>query len=306
MVQACSRGVAVGRVTLEVDRRRKRVVARDVAPPTVVCHQVFSDTGGCEGLRRSGRPSGEVVINPMLARHRKDVLGAQRIVRRYQRKLGPRGDEILATAARPLLHRWDGNGEVGTLVADALLAAVPKADLAVINAAALRANLPAGPIRYGQLYAAFPFDNKLATVRLTGAAIRRMFGALLRRSHGVPHVAGVQLELRCSKDSSPALVAVRDGQGKPLAANQRYTVVLNDYLLSGGGGLRQFLTSIPSSDRQIFEARSVRDEIAKYLRSVDTKINARGRPTVDDARPRVQYPGGSCGRTDTQPRHVCR
>ncbi len=306
VVQACARGVAVGRVTLKVDRRRKRVVAHDVATPAVVCHQVFSDTGDCEGLRRSGRPSGEVVVNPMLARHRKDVLGARRIVRRYQRKLGTKGDEILATAARPLLHRWDGNGEVGTLVADALLAAVPKADLAVINAAALRANLPAGPIRYSQLYAAFPFDNKLATVRLTGAAIRRMFNALLRRSHGVPHVAGAQLELRCSKDSTPELVVVRDGQGKPLAADRRYTVVLNDYLLSGGGGLRRFLTSVPSSDRQIFKARSVRDEIAKYLRSLGTKINALERPTVDSARPPVRYPGGSCGRPTTQLRYVCR
>jgi 5'-nucleotidase len=306
VVQACSRGVAVGRVLLQVDRRTRRVVDRRVALPAVACHQVFSDTRGCEGHRRTGTPRGAIMANPLLQRHRHEVQAARAVVRRYQTKLGPRGDEVLAAAARPLLHRWDGNGEVGTLVANALLAAIPTADLAVINAAALRANLPAGPIRYSQLYAAFPFDNKLATVRLSGAAMQRMFSALLRRSHGVPHLAGGQLSLRCSKTNRDELISVSDRRGHPIVADRRYTVVLNDYLLSGGGGLKQFLMSVPAADRQVFSTRSVRDEIAKHLRSFGSKINPIEHPIVDPAHPPVQYHAGPCRRPDTHLSYVCR
>ena len=39
----------------------------------------------------------------------------------------------------------------------------------LINAAALRANLPQGPIRYDQLYAAFPFDNRRTSATMKPA-----------------------------------------------------------------------------------------------------------------------------------------
>ena len=62
---------------------------------------------------------------------------------------------------------------------DALLAAVPGADIAINNSGGgLRADLPAGPLTYGSVFEVMPFDNLLVRLRLTG---RRAAPGLLGR-----------------------------------------------------------------------------------------------------------------------------
>ena len=57
----------------------------------------------------------------------------------------------------------------------------PRADVALLNAGGVRANIGAGPITYGELYEAFPFDNQFAMVRMTVAQLRAMVAANLVR-----------------------------------------------------------------------------------------------------------------------------
>ena len=52
-------------------------------------------------------------------------------------------------------------------------AARPKADVALTTGGSLRAELPAGPLTYGQLHEALPFDDRFATIAITGARAGR-------------------------------------------------------------------------------------------------------------------------------------
>ena len=65
----------------------------------------------------------------------------------------------------------------------------------------LRADLPTGPLTFGHAYDAFPFDNRITRVALTGAQLTRVLAAQLpfwidgRR--GLPGLAGIRLALSC-------------------------------------------------------------------------------------------------------------
>lgn len=60
---------------------------------------------------------------------------------------------------------------VGNLVADAMLAAHPRADLALVNAGGLRAGLPRGNVTRGQVLTVLPFGSTLVDLTFTGRAL---------------------------------------------------------------------------------------------------------------------------------------
>lgn len=305
--EACARGKAVGRIRLVVDRRRRRADPRAtrVLPPVVACHDVFSDTGGCEGLARKGAARGRIILNPLITKHRDLVRRARQLLKSYQHRLGNEATRVLAVAARPLRHDYHGPSELGTLIARAVLQAVPGGDIALVNAGALRSDLPAGPITLGELYASFPFDNRVATVRLTGREIGRLIQLMLDKSFGMLQIAGARLRLRCRPNARPKLVAITDLRRRPLVPRRVYTVVLNDFLLAGGGGLGGLLDTVPRERKRVYEDRRVRDEIARYLLSHKKPLNSTERPVVSPDAPPITFEDGPCRRPHRE-LQICR
>lgn len=131
---------------------------------------------------------------------------------------------------------------LGDLVADAMLAAAPGTEVALINGGGLRAGLPAGEITLGQVLAVLPFGNTLATFELTGADLRAALAHGLGRAGqgGFPQVAGVHLAWNplAAGDARLVSLAVRqaDGTLAPLDDARIYRVVANDFLRRGGDG----------------------------------------------------------------------
>jgi 2',3'-cyclic-nucleotide 2'-phosphodiesterase (5'-nucleotidase family) len=65
---------------------------------------------------------------------------------------------------------------LGNLFADAFLAAVPGADLAIGMGArrgGLRTDLPVGPLTRGPLNDVFPFDNRIVTLTMARAQVQQ-------------------------------------------------------------------------------------------------------------------------------------
>lgn len=306
--EACARGKAVGRIRLVVNRRTRRVDQRasQVLPPVVVCHDVFSDTGDCEGLARSGAAKGRIVLNPLITKHRDLTSQARQLLRSYRRRLGDDGKRTLAVAARPLRHRYRGPSELGLLFARALLQAVRGADIALINAGAVRSDLPAGPITLGDLYASFPFDNRVATVRLSGRQVGRLIQLMLDNSFGMLQIAGARLKLRCGPNAKAKLAAITDLKQQPLVPNRTYTVVINDFLLTGGGGLGELLDAVPRERKRVHEERHVRDEIARYLLTHKGPLNSADRPVLSPETPPITFESGPCDRRQKRAQHLCR
>jgi len=105
-------------------------------------------------------------------------------------------------------------------------------DIAVQNGGGIRNDLPPGPLTYGQVYEVQPFDNRLATLNLTGAQITEVFRRNLDGGHGVLVPSGIRVEARCERDGIH--VTLRTDSGQPLDMTRTYTMAMSDFLASGG------------------------------------------------------------------------
>ncbi len=297
VIEGCSRGQMIARLELVIDRASRGVVAAAsrIPPPLRVCHDLFARTGSCE------EPEGErgaIVESPFLRRRAAAAAAARAIVARHQPAPGDPMLRVVAQLPRPIRHGRQGDSEAGELFARALLASVAGADAAVFNAGSVRADLPTGPLRYADLFQAFPFDNKIATATLRGSELRQLLDQLTAHAYGVALVAGLRLELRCGAPPGPRHVvsSLLDGEGRPLVADREYRVVLSDFLLTGGDGLGPVVSAIPESRKQI-HPRLVRDAIAEQL---DALLAAGGRRA-----PAVRIVDGPCRHARRGPRPSC-
>ena len=135
----------------------------------------------------------------------------------------------------PLL-RGNGTEEsaLANLFADAIRAVAPGTDAALGQASGpggLRTDLPAGPATLGALYDTFPFDNLVVRRTLTGAQLRQLLTAQLRRPRWGGRafgVSGLQVRLECR--SAAYDVEVERATGRPIRDEEVLVVAMTDFL----------------------------------------------------------------------------
>jgi len=108
---------------------------------------------------------------------------------------------------------------VGQMVANAWLAELG-GDVAIANKGGIRQTIPAGPITYATIWGVLPFDNRLMKLSVTGEDLTK--------------------ELENSKFIAAGAEKKADGfwfiGGKKLDKKKRYTVLVTDFMYTGGDG----------------------------------------------------------------------
>jgi 2',3'-cyclic-nucleotide 2'-phosphodiesterase (5'-nucleotidase family) len=250
IIESFSEGRAFGRVDLVIDRRTRQVQAH-ILPPTSTCgpsEQHAEDPfSRCRPEDYEGRPviadrAISDLIAPALARAQS----------RRAEKLGTQVD-------RPLWRSRDRESPLGNAIADLFRQAQPRADLAVVNAGGVRADLPAGPLTYGELYAALPFDNTFAVLRRSAAEVSRALATYYAHSGTALSFSGARVAVRCA--GPRVMVDLSGPDGRPIGADQLMTVVTSDYLATG----RDSLFARRPED-EITEVE-IRDALADLLRN---------------------------------------
>lgn len=221
IIQPFSRGQALGRVDIVFDRRTRRVARIQLFAPRQVCAQQDPITEECVPATPSAVPAkyeGRAVApDPAIVQAMAPAL--DRVHTLQATTLGASLDVAIGRAGAL-------GSPIGNLFADALRDAVPGADVAVINDAArgLRADLPAGPITFGQLYDVFPFDNRVARITVTGAELGRWLAAEIRQGRrGVLGISGVAVRASCLADGIH--VDLVRTVGRPIHADDRLLAV---------------------------------------------------------------------------------
>ena len=150
----------------------------------------------------------------------------------------------------------DGSREVcrqmecsmGSLVADAMLwKAGDGYQIAIQNGGGVRASINEGTVTMGEVLTVLPFQNALATFKLSGADI------IASLEHGVslveegkgqfPQVAGLKFDLDLSQPVGSRVSNVMVAEGNrfvPIEAGKMYGVVSNDFMRNGGDGYTLF------------------------------------------------------------------
>jgi 2',3'-cyclic-nucleotide 2'-phosphodiesterase (5'-nucleotidase family) len=183
--------------------------------------------------------------------------------RRRVDAIAPRINRPVARIARTMPDTGD-QFPLGHLIADGMRI-VGGGDVAVVNNGGIRISLHAGTATYGSLFDIMPFGNKLVRVRVRGADLRAYFARALASGKPDMHVSGARIVYRGGP--SPGLDSVTI-LGRPLDDLAIYTVVINDFMASGGDRLGFGAAAISTTPANVIDL----DAFVAYLASLPQPV----------------------------------
>ena len=265
IIESYSYGKDFGRIDFTFDGVSHDLKKTVISPPTPLK----------TGVEYLGQP---VTVDQALAAKLQPFTDASRA-----RKEALLGVDFATTISRDHGHE----SPLGNLFADLLLhsapAALVHAQVAMMNGGGLRAELPAGPLRYGSLFEAMPFENRIAIVALTGADLKRIVGDNLRSNHGIASWAGVRVVATCQGDTLD--VQLQKPKGGLYGDKEAIAMVTSDFIAAGGDAV-----IIPPGSVTIHELL-LRDAFETQLRALKGHRPLGAGDLYDPGHRRVLYPG---------------
>ncbi len=247
-----------GLIELFVDPNQKTVLAdRTVIKPVIpLCALVDATQNLCDPKRLRESEGVKLVTATFLGKAvvpdsalAKLLEPAQaRVVALQNRKLGVRVPQTLE-------RKYEGESSLGEVLADTLRE-MENADVSLLNPGGIRAEIPAGELTYGEVYEVMPFDNTIATVTVTSEELNRLVRAAYNARRGVYAESGLKVTLsQCPGQGRLKNVTLSDG--KPIAPEKKYRVVMSDFLARGGDGMGPVLSSLPPNRIDLGTARGL-------------------------------------------------
>ncbi len=159
------------------------------------------------------------------------------------------------------------------------------AEIAVVNAGAIRTGLQAGDINYGSIIDMFPYEEPLQTLKVPGEALLELAtkcsSKLPENSGSFMQVSGMRFTVNTLEGNAVSQVEVYDREAQqylPLDLDRIYTVAAATYCVTGGG-LYGVLSRYPVI--KIFETLSPR-VVGNYIKKVYDEGRIGDYATVDN------------------------
>ena len=140
-------------------------------------------------------------------------------------------DQVIGNCPKAI-RKGTPESPLSNLTADALVWMAQeyygvKADVSLYNTGGIRAEISAGDLTVGDVYAVYPFDNVLSVATLKGKDLKKLF-EYVASSGGLPINKEVRLVISGKKVKSVTV------NGQPIDDNKTYTVATIDYLMNLG------------------------------------------------------------------------
>jgi 5'-nucleotidase/UDP-sugar diphosphatase len=175
---------------------------------------------------------------------------------------------------------------MGNLIADAMRDAVSDKgyNIALQNSGGIRASIDLGEVTMGEVLTVLPFQNTLATFKVTGeqllAALENGVSQVEDVKGRFPQVSGLRFSFDTSIASGEGRIQSvevdQNGSWVPLDIKATYGVVSNNFIRGGGDGYKMFRQATDVYDFGPDLADIVADFLAKnpnYQTSVEGRIN---------------------------------
>jgi len=172
------------------------------------------------------------------------------LIAKYDALSAPLSNRVVGSATADILRANNAAGEsaLGDVIADAQLAATEDplfggAVVAFMNPGGIRADIAAGPVTYGELFAVQPFNNVMTVMTCTGAQIDALLEQQFRAAGNtilqVP--AGFTYSWSASAPiGSKVDIASIKIDGVAISPLTAYRVAMNNFLATGGDGFTVF------------------------------------------------------------------
>ena len=150
-------------------------------------------------------------------------------------------DQIIGSTTAPFTRSYGESSPVGNLVIDAMMAKAPDAVVGLQNSGGLRADLPQGNLRYGDVITTFPFNNELVEMDLTGKDLINLMTHATNLTNGVLQVSkSVHVEYDSKKPLGNRIINFTINN-QAVVPDKTYRVVTHSFCATGGDGFDAFL-----------------------------------------------------------------
>ncbi|MBB6675189.1 bifunctional 2',3'-cyclic-nucleotide 2'-phosphodiesterase/3'-nucleotidase [Cohnella nanjingensis] len=211
VVQAYSYGTAFEDVKLLIDPNTGDVTAKSATVTTTFQDGVTPDA---ESL---------ALVNQYLDKHPE-----------LKQPVGTTDGSVVRTDA------YNNEAPLGNLIADAMRSAFPDTDFAFMNPGGIRADLPTGEVKFGDLAKVQPFGNTLVKLTLTGKQIKTLLQQQWgKKVDGTPdtktlQISGLKYTAYMGLDVDKRVTTLTKADGTPIEDDKTYTAVVNNFMAAGG------------------------------------------------------------------------
>jgi 2',3'-cyclic-nucleotide 2'-phosphodiesterase (5'-nucleotidase family) len=187
------------------------------------------------------------------------------LVEGYRRKAESLTSKEVAVIKVPLA-RSGNQFQLGGLIAEARRN-VLRADVGLVSNTDIRADLPAGPVTYGQIFEIQPSQHRLVRVTLSGTQLREVLEhAIDSAGRPLAHVAGLSVRYDPRKRRQ-RVQSIELAGHKKLTPKATYTLATDDFLSGGGDGYRM-LAALPAEPGGMLDIEGV----ITYLRRLPQPV----------------------------------
>jgi 5'-nucleotidase len=294
----------VMRLSYDLAAHRLLTERTTIEGPVPVCPKVFANQGDCDGSKPAPEGGRGPLVTPQF--HGAPVEPDPTIsamIDEILRSSEANRERIVGEAARTIEHLRASESPLGNLVADTVREAV-SADVALINSGGIRASIEAGPITFGELYRALPFDNRIAIATVTGAELKEVLRIATSGHKGVTPLSGVVCHLIDRADPAPSndldgdgeiagfevdrLLDARLDDGSLVEDMANYRLALPDFIATGGDNFGVATSKIPLSRIDFTSGPTIREAVENRL-SRSGPVNDAAHPLVDPKKPRFLF-----------------
>ncbi|MDR3608314.1 MAG: 5'-nucleotidase C-terminal domain-containing protein [Oligoflexia bacterium] len=309
VIQGGASGRYFNVIYLTYDLQHHKIVPDQarIEGPIPVCPKVFQNQNDCNGDRPAPKNGRGPLVTPQF--HHMPIEADPAIMRLLSPTFeiaNRTKNEVYGQAATLLNAARETESPLGNLFADAIRASA-KTDFAFMNTGGIRANIEPGPITYGEIFRASPFNNTIVTMKVTGKQVRNLLQVAESGTRGFPPVSGLQLKLIHPDSDAPSsdlneddktdaweinrLLEVRLPDGSLLDDRKTYTIATIDFLVLGGDDMAWPMSQIPT-DRFQYTGILTRDALASYIKTLTQQqgaINGPGNLLVSPENPRMIF-----------------
>ena len=209
-------------------------------------------------------------IEPVLPQQVTQDSAMAAVVEGYRRKADSLAGRVVATIKFPL-YRADQEDRLASLIAEARRN-VLRADLGLVRRDDIRADLPGGPVSYGQLFDVQSSQNGLVKVTLSGKDLRDVLEhSLDRRGQPTAQVSGALVQYDPRRPAGKRVKDVEFRGGRKLRSDATYTLAVDDLLAAGGDGY-VMLTGRSAEPAALLDV----DGLITYLRRLPQPVEVTG------------------------------
>lgn len=190
----------------------------------------------------------------------------EELVMRYENELAEKMNAAIGELKTPW-KRGGGESNVGNWIADAFRAAVPGADIAIMNDGGIRKDMPAGEITVRDIWEIAPFGNKLVLFEWSGKELMQALDNMAKRRRSL-QFSGINMVLRRGEGLLSAEI-----DGHPVDPEKTYTIVSNDY--TAGQVDKYFGLELPKYRELGLLDRDALIKQVRKQKNIDSKIEGR-------------------------------